>query len=204
VFVTDRGRPEDQAVAARVGVLRVREAVNRRADAVQYLTNADGQVVRVVFADGSHADYGYDAAGRLATAADATGATTLTYYPNDLLQTVAYPGGKSLTFTYDAGGRRTGSVDQDGFTTRYVYDAAGRLAQLTDATGKAIATYTYNSTGLLTRQGNANGTFSTYQYDAAGRVTAVVNHKDANTVNSEGSPAKLILLANSSGGRPRG
>jgi RHS repeat-associated protein len=161
------------------------ETTNRRGNAIQYLTNTDGQVMRRLFADGSHTDYAYDAHGNLATAADASGTTTLTYLPNDRLQKITYPDGKFLQFTYDVGGRRATSVDQDGFKTAYVYDAAGRLAQLLDGTGAVLVKYTYDKAGREARKDNANGTYTLYSYDGAGRLLTLVNHGTGKTINSQ-------------------
>ena len=75
-------------------------------------------------------------------------------------------------------------VDQSGYTTNYVYDAAGRLAALTDGSNSAIVTYMYDAASRLTRQDYANGTYTTYQYDAAWNLTHLINFAANGTVNS--------------------
>src|SRR5262249_31057957 len=69
------------------------ERVTRRGRAVQPLPNADGQVARRVFEDGSATAYAYDARGNVTSATDAAGTTTMSYFPDDRLQKITYPDG---------------------------------------------------------------------------------------------------------------
>ncbi|HEX3150378.1 MAG TPA: RHS repeat-associated core domain-containing protein [Gemmataceae bacterium] len=162
------------------------ESINRRGNAVQTITNADGQITRRIFADGSHTDYVLDPRGNVASVTDSVGGTTtMTYFANDLLQKVTYPNGKSLEFTYDKGGRRATMVESGGFTTAYVYDAADRLAGLRDGTGATIVNYTYDASGRPSRKDNANGTFTMYAYDPFGRIQSIVNHATDATAHSQ-------------------
>jgi RHS repeat-associated protein len=161
------------------------ETVTRRGNAVVRLTNADGQVVRRVFADGSAAEYAYGPRGNLTAATDPSGTTTFEYQFDDRLRKVTYPDGRFLQLAYDTAGRRASSVDQDGFTTNYVYDAAGRLAQLVDGTGARLVKYAYDDAGRVTRKDDGNGTFATYSYDPAGRLQTLVNHAPGGAVNSQ-------------------
>jgi RHS repeat-associated protein len=158
--------------------------VNRRGTPIGYSYNTAGQLTRKTFSDGSHIDYAYDTHGNLISATDAAGTTTLTYNSADRLTEIAYPNGRFLKFTYDASGRRTRSVDQDGFTVNYHYDAAGRLAGLTDGDGANIVTYTYDSAGRLIREDKGNGTYTTYEYDLAGQLLHLVNYAPDSSVNS--------------------
>jgi RHS repeat-associated protein len=147
--------------------------------------NDKGQLVQQVLSDGSHTDYTYDANGNVTAATDASGTTTLTYSPNNLLQQITYPDGKFLQFTYDSANRRSSSVDQDGFKTLYVYDTAGRLWKLEDAKKAFLVKYTYDKAGRVSRKDDANGTYTTYVYDAAGRVLSLVNHGPKGVINSQ-------------------
>ena len=67
-------------------------------------------------------------------------------------------------------------MDQTGFTVNYVYDALGRLSELTDANGNLIVQYLYDSAGNLIQQNNGNGTFTIYTYDGDGDVLSITNY----------------------------
>lgn len=159
--------------------------LNQNGQPISYAYNAAGQVTQESFSDGTSYTYTYDANGNLLTATDPTGTTTFTYDPNTrYLTEVQYPGGLYLKFSYNGAGQRTQMVDQTGFTTDYVYDAAGRLSQLTDGSGNVIVTYTYDAAGRLSKKVNGNGTYTTYMYDPDGNVLDLVNYAPGGTINS--------------------
>ena len=160
------------------------ETVNGRGQTAQMTYNAAGLLTRTDYADGSYAEFAYDARGNLTAATDAQGTTLLEYDAADRLTRVSYPSGRFLEFTYDAGGRRTQMLDQDGETTNYLYDAAGRLAAVTDGGGAPLVTYTYDAANRLVREDKGNGTYSTYEYDAAGQLLHLINHAPDGTVQS--------------------
>ena len=75
-------------------------------------------------------------------------------------------------------------VDQTGYTTNYIYDAAGRLSELTDGSSNPIVTYTYDTVGRLSKKTNGNGTYTSYTYDADGNVVDLINYSASNAVQS--------------------
>ena len=76
-------------------------------------------------------------------------------------------------------------MNQTGFTTNYRYDAIGRLAELTDASGAAIVTYTYDAAGRLSSEEKGNGTWNkTYAYDKDGNLVQQVDDAPDGSVNS--------------------
>jgi RHS repeat-associated protein len=160
------------------------ESINRRGRAIGYSYDSRGLLTRKDYADGSQTAFTYDARGNLLTATDSRGTIVMDYDSADRLTKITYPGGRFLEFTYDAGGRRTKSVDQDGFTVNYQYDAAGRLAGLTDGSDAVIVDYSYNNAGYLVRKDLGNGTFTTYEYDRAGQLLELINHAPGGAVNS--------------------
>ena len=109
------------------------------------------------------------------TATDASGTITLSYDNADRLTRVTYPNGMFFQIGYDAFGRRIQTVDQTGFTTNYTYDAAGRLATVTDGSHALIAAYTYDAVGRLAEKDLGNGTYTTYTYYANGAIHSLVN-----------------------------
>jgi RHS repeat-associated protein len=93
-------------------------------------------------------DYGYDAAGRLAS--------------------VTIDGAAAESFTYDANGNRLTHATATGATIA-TYDAQDRLIT---AGGNF---YTYNATGQLTsRTATATGQMSSFDYDVSGDLRRVV------------------------------
>jgi RHS repeat-associated protein len=158
---------------------------NRRAHMIAYTYNDRGQLTQKTYPDDSTITYAYDDTGRLIAASDARGTTTLEYDANnDWLTKITYPEGRYLQFSYDEAGRRLQMVDQDGFTVNYQYDAAGRLAGLTDGSGAMVVTYAYDAAGRLVREDKGNGTYTTYEYDAAGQILHLMNHAPDGSVNS--------------------
>jgi RHS repeat-associated protein len=157
---------------------------NRRGHPVQFKYDTSGRVISQTFADGTAITYSYDPRGNLESATDPSGTTSLFYDANDQLVRINYPGGRFLSYSSDAGGRRTQMVDQTGFTVNYAYDAAGRLASLTDGSGAPIIRYSFDAAGRLRREDKGNGTATTYEYDSAGEMLSLVNLAPDGSVNS--------------------
>ena len=70
--------------------------------------------------------------GNMLTADGPGGDWSFTYNSQNLPTTIVEPYG-TLTVQYGIDGNVTQIVDQTGFTINYVYDAVGRLSELTDA-----------------------------------------------------------------------
>ncbi|MFC1597329.1 RHS repeat-associated core domain-containing protein [Planctomycetota bacterium] len=167
---------------------------NRRGSTITCESNTRGQLTSKLYEDGSEVSYAYDdPLGRsvLTTATDSRGDTILEYDPdNEWLTRIVYPEGRWLRFEYDTLGRRTRMVDQDEFTVNYAYDAAGRLEQLTDASGANVVTYHYDAAGRLVGEDKGVGesttfaVYTTYVYDAAGHILELTNSAGDGTVNS--------------------
>jgi RHS repeat-associated protein len=113
--------------------------------------------------------------GSLWTKTDRNGATiTYSYTPSGKLASIAYPGGSSVGFTYNTLDQLTAMVDGIG-TTGYTYDAAGRLATLTNPYGLAVG-YTYDAAGNLSEMVYPGNKKVVYSYDAVNRMkTATID-----------------------------
>ena len=57
---------------------------------------------------------------------------------------------RDIFYSYDLSGKVPAMVYPDGSEVRYAYDAAGRLAGVTDAEGNALAAYAYDHDGRMT------------------------------------------------------
>ncbi|MFJ8444438.1 DUF6531 domain-containing protein [Kitasatospora griseola] len=113
----------------------------------------------------------YDPLHRPATTTDALGhTTTYGYDPEGHNTTVTDGRGLTTTNSYDPRGLPTGSTYSDSTTPiAKVYDDAGRLATVTDATGTRTLTYD-NTDQLRTITAPGGGTGFTYTYDTRGSV----------------------------------
>ena len=81
---------------------------------------------------------------------------------------------KDVFYRYDLAGKVTAMVYPDGSEVRYAYDAAGRLAGVTDAGGKALATYAYDNDGrMATHAVGGNLATGTYAYNTRDWVTGI-------------------------------
>ncbi len=81
---------------------------------------------------------------------------------------------KDVFYRYDLAGKVTAMVYPDGSETRYAYDAAGRLAGVTDAGGNALAAYAYDNDGRMSSHA-VGGTLATgaYAYNTRDWVTGI-------------------------------
>jgi RHS repeat-associated protein len=129
-------------------------------DAYGLTLNADGQPTQVaVTTDGAAAPteyYGYDPAGRLASAcASTTGSSACSASTTG-----------EITYAYDQAGNLTSS-ETGGVTTANTYNADEELTQA--VTGGAAVDYAYNADGELTSAGQQS-----YSYNAAGELSQTV------------------------------
>ncbi len=144
---------------------------------VDFVVNARGQVTEKVVG-GVTTAYAYDPLGRMTGASDPSGAVTLTWDDRDLLTRVDYPGGRSVEYEYNDA-RQLTLRRAAGTEEHYGYDAAGRLATVSDGATVTWATYTYGSDGLLAREDRANGTATTYEYNPDGTPATVAHWQGA-------------------------
>ena len=131
--------------------------------------------------------YSYDAAGRIATQKDASGATT-TFAYNGLTTVTTDALGHRITRTRDFHGNLVETQDHEGGTVAYEYDVNARCTKVTgprttvtmeyDLTGNRITlndpdlgtvTSIYNAYGEQVSQTDSKGT-TTYTYDQGGRL----------------------------------
>ena len=114
----------------------------------------------------------YDAFGNTKT----TGAGGHTLITNEYnarngkLLSSTYGNGDTVQYGYDSY-ERLSQENRDGSVTRYTYNRAGQLTQVTDATGKY--TYYYDSIGRVTRMVYPDGGNLKITYDSNNRLTAV-------------------------------
>ncbi len=132
------------------------------------LTNsydANGNLIRRLYSDGTDLNFSYDAEDRL------TGADGLTL-SRDILGRITASDG--IAIAYDAGGRITSITYATGKAVTYEYDANDNLVRLSDWLG-GVSTFTWDADNRLTTMTRPNGVTTSYEYDADGRLTAITH-----------------------------
>lgn len=135
-----------------------------------------GRVIALVGTNGPANEYTYDEAGHL------VGTSLWTFGYDEagrLASAEASGGGRSVRFSYDAQGNPVQVWDADQLTATYEYDADGRLAQAYGMEWRI--TWSYGEAGELTswKEVFEGGTTeSVYDYDEQGRVVRVRQSND--------------------------
>jgi len=133
----------------------------------------------------------YDADGRITRTIDANGVNTdLAYTPRGWLASRSV-GGATTTLGYTPYGAVASITDPDNVTTRFTYDAAHRLTDITDAQGNRLH-YTLDAAGNKTQEQvfTAAGTVVrslSRSYNALGQVTAVIDGLNQTVFNADSS-----------------
>lgn len=148
---------------------------------IGYQRNALGRLIGIDYPTGSDIDYSYDPSGNLTSAAYGSDWSASYEYDDVGRLSTAEDHSRDLTlnYEYDPGGRRAGlRVNRDAtvlYDLVYTHDAAARLSTLTDQTDSPATTinFSYNAAGRMARITDPGGARADYVYDAAGRPTAV-------------------------------
>jgi RHS repeat-associated protein len=151
-----------------------------------------GRLVSVTDPDGVMRQWGYDAAGRPSFEDDGAGRIERQYgeegdFPGCAdcgggteapPRRIVYPG-LVREFTYDDRGRvaaRADLLESERLETRYTYDAAGRLMEITDPSGR-VQRRRMDALGRVTAVVDPLGLETRFEYDLLDRLTAVIDAK---------------------------
>jgi RHS repeat-associated protein len=132
---------------------------------------------RIIDANGGVKQFAYDAYGRLTRYTDPLGnATRFEYDSTGRLVKQIDPAGGEIRTTYDTTfPQQPGTVtDRAGRVTQYVYDALGRLTQVT-APGGAVTRYEYDADGNRTAVVDPVGNRWEFRYDVASRLVEEID-----------------------------
>ena len=178
--------------------------------------DANGNLTRIAYPDGSRVSYVYDGAGRVTETTAQNGLVTRQSYDgngnivritdgdtrvyrfeydgnNRLVKAVDPLGGVSV-YTYDKAGKQISAANPNNAVTGYTYDAAGRLLEAENALQGVVATQ-YDLNGRMLQVTDQNGHSTVWNYDAVGQVTAQVDAADGVTAmeyDSLGNVTKTI------------
>ena len=152
-------------------------------DSYDVMGNLTGQAGSGAAAVTAARTFGYDANGRVTSAATAAAGTagsagyqpatseSFTYDDRGLVLSASGSAGAS-SFGYDADGRMTSRADASG-TSSFTYDPAGRLATAADAASGTTGTYAYNSMDQVSSVSYGTGNDrQLLAYDSLHRLTA--------------------------------
>lgn len=188
-------------------------------------SDAAGRPLTITAPSGRTARFQYDGSGRLVQQTGPSGATLRFAYLGDtgLLASTTYPDGTTRTVEYDKQlnavalrlGNRTvaaygyrpdglvaWSAGEDGGRTAYAYDAAGRLASITDPAG-ATTRFEYDERGNPVREVNALGGVTRRVYDEHGRLLALTDASGATTRFAYDEAGRLVRVVNPDGTEER-
>jgi RHS repeat-associated protein len=130
---------------------------------------------------GASYSFGYDAAGRLTSLADATGQETRGYDDDGRLTGVTGPDG-AYSYTYDLAGNLLTRTTPGAGTQTTTYDAANRPTTQSGPAGPT--TYGYDADSELTTVTLPGGSQQARTYDGAGQVTSLTDKASNGSVQS--------------------
>jgi len=153
---------------------RLVDAVTDRADhTARFTYDSLKRLAQVLDAQGSAIQWIYDANGNLLNQSDASGVTTtFGYDTDDRLTTKTFADGHSVHFGYDVAGLLTSRTNASGAVTTYAYDPNHNLAGISYSDGTPGVTNTFDSYNRLTRVSDGSGA-TLLSVDANSRITTI-------------------------------
>lgn len=167
-----------------------------------YGYNTAGDLAGTTYSDSTPAvTLAYDRSGRPKTMTDAAGTRTLAYHTSGQLDTETYTAGLlngyALDRDFDSLNRVSALSVPSVYSVGYSYDAASRLATITQGTNTATYSYLANSPlieSVLFKNGAATRLATTQVYDNLNRLASIASQPSA--LNSQLSAAYSYNSAN--------
>ncbi|MDX2200031.1 MAG: putative Ig domain-containing protein [Phycisphaerae bacterium] len=171
------------------GVLTTRYAYNDRnllqskvhdgGERIDFDYDLVGREIRRVPSRGTSVAREYDPSGNLSHIIDGTGGTSFLYDADNRLSEVNRPLGARVLYQRDLNQRIVAievfaKENAAPFVTRYQYDPAGNLAQVTDPLG-GVTTFSYDPANRLTSRRLPNGVETSFTYNLLDQVTGIVH-----------------------------
>ena len=158
---------------------RLSASKDARNRVTNFLYDANGNLSKIDYPNDADVTLTYNSLDKPLSMTDALGTTTFGYDAAARLTSVDGPwNNDTVNYAYDSEGRRSalGVQKPDGTldTTGYVYDALGRLDQITSSAG----TFDYNyagNTSRVTQLLMPNGAKTNYTYTALGELDVLHN-----------------------------
>jgi RHS repeat-associated protein len=160
--------------------------------------DAAGLLQSIKNARGLGVTLGYTSAGLLSTVTDASGRVVRFESRADLrlITKITLPDGRSTQFDYQDG-RLLKVQDPRSYVTSYGYDAAGRLAEITDARGHKLIRNTYDASGRVAEQLDPLGAKTTFAWDAGQQIARTTDPDGVAVV--DGYKNNVLLYSQNAG-----
>lgn len=162
------------------------EIVNANNAATRFSYDKVGNLIEEADPLGKTWQYAYDGMGNRISRKDGKGALTrYAFFPDDLLQRIAYADGKAVSYAYDADNRRVQMTDWLGATS-WQYDPLGRVTGTKDPLGSALA-YAYDADSNRTALTYPDGSVTEYAYSPNNwlQMVAVAGAKNLSPLQTE-------------------
>ncbi|WP_294533083.1 CARDB domain-containing protein, partial [uncultured Rhodoblastus sp.] len=193
------------------GTSKIASFTDQDGNTTNYSYNSAGDLIGIVYDDGSGSSAAYSASGLLISTTNARGQTTsYAYNVAGELTSQNFSDGTSEHYSYNAVGEMISSTATDGGVTHYTYNAAGALASITDPQGR-VESYGYNAAGQEIQRVEPDGSIENFAYNSAGQLISLTDgsgHSIASysydsagrfTGETEGNGASAAYSYNSNG-----
>ena len=147
---------------------------DRNQDAVTYAYTDSGKIENINFPDGPATEFDYDTLDNLIRMQDRAGTTTFEYDAINRLTARTDANGFTVAYSYDDAGNLETLTYPGHKTITYSYDKLNRLKTVTDWLDRT-AEYHYDDAGRPDYLTQFNGTIVDYSYDNANRLTGLAN-----------------------------
>ncbi len=121
-----------------------------------------------------------DKDGLITQVVDASGTTSITYYPSTWVKAVTNGANKTVTYQYNGVGKVTKLTTPGNLNFTYSYNARNQLSSITNPAGKTIS-YTYDNGGRRTKVSRSGG-YIEYVYNARDWVYYVKNKDSSGNI----------------------
>ncbi|MFO0291347.1 MAG: ELWxxDGT repeat protein [bacterium] len=160
---------------------QIQTARDQRGNEIRYAYDVQGNLDRIIYADGSSETFSYNSRGDVTVSVNRRGQDIdYTYNSRGLLTKKVFADGTEATFAYDSRGNMIRATDADSDVT-YGYDTANRLTSVNYGAGRTLS-FSYDAGGRRTRMVDQDGFTKNYIYDSVGRLQQLTDANNANII----------------------
>ncbi|WNF14428.1 ELWxxDGT repeat protein [Microcystis aeruginosa] len=163
------------------GFNQIQTARDQRGNEIRYAYDVQGNLDRIIYADGSSETFSYNSRGDVTVSVNRRGQDIdYTYNSRGLLTRKVFADGTEATFAYDSRGNLIRATDADSDVT-YGYDTANRLTSVNYGAGRTLS-FSYDAGGRRTQMVDQDGFTKNYIYDSVGRLQQLTDANNANII----------------------
>ncbi|MFU8854865.1 DUF6531 domain-containing protein [Micromonospora sp. SL1-18] len=151
--------------------------------------------------EGQSVTFGYDSAGRLASAMHSAGlGLSLSYDADGRLTKAAATDGREVLYEYSADGALASVKRPGGAVTRYATTSDGLITEVLDADGGRVVKNSYDGAGRVSHQDLSGGVGTDFAYDDTAGVTTVTSTSTGTKLTYQHSPSgRLVKVTDPAG-----